>query len=87
LPVDQISWGTLTVAQHLGIKSAKALKIFIVPEGNTASLEHLVESGKAEISGQDPFLSVRNISNQVNRVELPRQTGAAFPQICDTLIP
>ena len=87
MPTEQISWETLTVAQHLGIKSAKALKIFIVPEGNTASLEHLVESGKAEISGQDPFLSVRNISSGVNRVELPRQIGAAFPQICDTLIP
>ena len=87
MPTEQIAWESLTSAHHLGIKSGKALKIFTVPEGNTVSLEHLVESGKAEIGGHDPFLSVRNISSEINRVELPRETRAPSSRICDTLIP
>ena len=87
MPTEQISWELLTGAHHLGIKSGKALKIFNVPEGNTVSLEHLVESGKAEIGGHDPFLSVRNISSEVNRVELPSETRKPPSRICDTLIP
>jgi len=87
LPIEQISWDSLTCAHHLGVKSGKALKIFHVPEGNSISLEHLVESGKAEISGNDPFASVRSVSSEMNGVELPSESKATSPRICDTLIP
>jgi len=88
LPVEQISWESLTGAQHLGIKIGRALKIFHVPEGNTVSLEHLVESGKAEISGLDPFACVRSVSSEKNGVELPAEPSpSSSPRICDTLIP
>jgi hypothetical protein len=87
LPVEQISWEALTVAHHLGIKGGKALKIYQVPVGNSLSLEHLVESGKAEISGHDPFASVRNVFNEINNAELPTEPKAPSPRICDTLIP
>ena len=52
------------------------------------SLEHLVESGKAEISGLDPFACVRSVSSQMNGVELPAEPSpSSSPRICDTLIP
>mgnify|MGYP000504042730 CR=1 FL=1 len=87
MPIEQISWEALIDAHHLGVKSGKALKIYQVPEGNALSLEHLVESGKAEIGGHDPFASVRNVSGDINPVELPTETKAPSPRICDTLIP
>jgi hypothetical protein len=87
LPIEQISWEALIDAHHLGVNSGKALKIYQVPEGNALSLEHLVESGKAEIGGHDPFASVRNVSGDINPVELPTETKAPSPRICDTLIP
>ena len=87
MPVEQISWEALTGAHHLGIKSGRALRIFHVPEGNAVPLEHLVESGKAEIGGHDPFASVRNVSGDMNRVELPTESETLSPRICDTLIP
>ena len=87
LPIEQISWEALIGAHHLGVKSGRALRIFQVPEGNDLSLEHLVESGKAEIGGHDPFASVRNVSGDINPVELPTETKAPSPRICDTLIP
>ena len=88
LPVEQISWEALIGAHRLGIKSGKALRIFRVPEGNELSLEHLVESGKAEISGHDPFASVRIVSSEMIGVELPAEPSpSSSPRICDTLIP
>ena len=87
MPIEQISWESLRGAHHLGIKSGKALRIFQVPEGNELSLDHLVESGKAEIGGHDPFASVRNVSGDIDPVELPTETKAPSPRICDTLIP
>jgi len=87
LPIEQISWESLKGAHQLGIKSGKALKIYQVPEGNAVSLEHLVESGKAEISGHDPFASVRSFSKAINSVEIPSESKASSPRICDTLIP
>ncbi len=88
LPIEQISWESLTSAHHLGIQSGKALRIFHVPEGNRLSLEHLVESGKAKISGHDPFASVRSVSSAINRVEPPAEPSpASSRRICDTLIP
>ena len=64
-----------------------ALKIYQVPEGNAVSLEHLVESGKAEISGLDPFASVRSVPSEINGVEIPSECRPPSPRICDTLIP
>ena len=87
MQIEQISWESLKDAHHLGIKSGKALKIYLVPEGSALSLEHLVESGKAKISGHDPFASVRHISSALNHVELPRETREPSSRICDTLIP
>ena len=87
MPIEQISWESLTGAHHLGVKSGKALRIFQVPEGNTVSLEHLVESGKAEISGHDPFESVRGVSSEIKSVELSMESSPSSPRICDTLIP
>ena len=58
-----------------------------MPEGSTLSLEHLVESGKAEISGHDPFASARSVPSEINGVELPTEPKASSPRICDTLIP
>ena len=87
MPIEQISWESLKGAHQLGIKSGKALKIYQVPEGNAVSLEHLVESGKAEISGHDPFASVRSVSKAINSVEIPSESRPASPRICDTLIP
>ena len=88
MPIEQISWESLKGAHHLGIKSGKALKIFHVPEGSSISLEHLVESGKAEISGNDPFASVRSVSEAINSVEIPAEPSpSSSPRICDTLIP
>ena len=87
LPVEQISWESLTGAHHLGIKNGRALKIFQVPEGNTLSLEHLVESGKAEISGHDPFVSDRRVFSEMKSGELPTESRPSSPRICDTLIP
>ena len=87
MPIEQISWEALKGAHHFGIKSCKALKIYQVPEANALSLEHLVESGKAEISGHDPFASVRQVSGDINRVGLPTEARIFSPRICDTLIP
>ena len=87
MPIEQISWEALKDAHHLGIQSGRALKIFQVPEGNPVSLEHLVESGRAQISGHDPFASVRSVSNEINGVELPTDSKTSSPRICDTLIP
>jgi hypothetical protein len=61
LPIEQVSWDSLTYAHHLGVKSGKALRIFQVPEGSTLSLEQLVESGKAEISRNNPSASIRTL--------------------------
>jgi len=87
LPIEHISWEALLAAHRLGVKSGRALRIFHVPEGSTVSLEHLVESGKAEISGNDPFASVRSVSSEVHGVELLSESKASSPRICDTLIP
>ena len=87
LPIEQISWESLKSAHHSGIRSGKALKIYQVPEGNAVSLEQLVESGKAEISGHDPFASVRSVSKTINSVEIPSECSPPSPRICDTLIP
>ena len=87
MPIEQISWEALKDAHHLGIKSGRALKIFQVPEGNAVSLEHLVESGRAQISGHDPFASARSVSSEINGVELPTDSKTSSPRICDTLIP
>lgn len=87
LPVEQISWEALSDAHHLGIKSGKALKIFQVTEGSAVSLDHLVESGKAEISGHDPYASVRRGSSEIKSGELPTEPKESSPRICDTLIP
>ena len=92
MPVEHISWESLRGAHHLGVKSGKALRIFQVPQGNELSLDHLVESGKAEIGGHDPFASVRkpsvrSASGDMNRVEHPAEPKAPSPRICDTLIP
>jgi len=87
LPIEQITWDSLTCAHHLGVKSGKALRIFQVPEGSTLSLEHLVESGKAEICGHDPFASARSVPSEINGVELPMESRPPSPRICDTLIP
>ena len=87
MPIEQISWESLIGAHHLGVKSGKALRIFQVPEGNTVSLEHLVESGKAQISGHDPFASVRGVSSEMKSVELSMESSPSSQRICDTLIP
>ena len=46
-----------------------------------------MESGKAEISGHDPFASARSVPSEINGVELTTEPKASSPRICDTLIP
>ena len=87
MPIEHISWEALLAAHRLGVKSGRALRIFHVPEGSTVSLEHLVESGKAEISGDDPFASARDVSREIVGVDLPTVSRPSSPRICDTLIP
>jgi len=71
LPGDGADWQALVAAQRLGPARGRSLRIFLLPDGWSGSLDQLVGSGCATIAGQDPLPGL----------------GPSRSLICDALVP
>jgi hypothetical protein len=88
LPGDGAAWEDIQAAQRLGVRSGIALRMFRVPAGTPLSLDDLVSSGQANVSGADPFEPLRSAACPAE----PAAASAADPAperrlICDAVVP
>ncbi len=88
LPADDATWGEIKAAQLLGVRSGIALRMFRVPVGNAPSLEDLVGSGQANVSGADPFEPLcTNLCAEEPSTVPSADPGPARRLICDAVVP
>lgn len=86
LPSDGASWEEILAAQRLGVRSGIALRMFRVPAEHPPSLDDLVSSGQANVSGADPFEPLRT-SPEEPSAAAPADAGTARRLICDAVVP
>ncbi|MEA5417029.1 hypothetical protein [Synechococcus sp. BA-132 BA5] len=87
LPADGVAWADLLAAQRLGIGSGVALRMFRAAAPSDQSLDDLVASGQATVSGADPFEPLRRSPCPEDSSAPSRQTDSPRRLICDALVP
>ncbi len=88
LPGDGASWEEILAAQRLGVRSGIALRMFRVPPEHPPSLDDLVSSGQANVSGADPFEPLRTSPcPEEPSAAVSADPGPARRLICDAVVP
>ncbi|MDM7952728.1 MAG: hypothetical protein QUV07_05880 [Cyanobium sp. CZS 25K] len=87
LPGDGASWEDIQAAQRLGVASGMALRMFRVPAEEARSLDDLVTSGQANVSGADPFEPIRTDSCPAGSPAPSAESEPARRLICDAVVP
>jgi hypothetical protein len=87
LPGDGASWDDLLAAQRLGVRSGIALRMFRVPAETSPSLDDLVSSGQANVSGADPFEPLRPSPCPEEPAASPGDPAPPRRLICDAVVP
>lgn len=83
LPADPSTWEELQAAQRRGVGSGVALRLFRMPAGSSEDLDALVTSGRAGLSGADPFQEL----SQPAGSPPPGPEPPARRLICDAVVP
>lgn len=86
LPGDGVTWADLLAAQRLGVGSGMALRMFRMATPPERSLDELVSSGQANVSGADPLEPLRGDPCQ-DDLASSTETGSVRRLICDALVP
>jgi hypothetical protein len=87
LPGDPDSWSELLEAQRQGVGSGQALRMYRVPPDRKASLDDLVSSGLADVSGADPFGKAEAGACQGSPSPSPGRSPSLRRLICDAVVP
>jgi hypothetical protein len=86
LPGDGAAWAELLAAQRLGVGSGIALRMFRTATPPELTLDELVTSGQANVSGADPFVPLRTDPCREDVTPSP-ETASVRRLICDALVP